>query len=101
MSDRADLQQELEAVFRAHGAAVRKLNVVLHELHSPYRLFSLQMGESMLGDFATSSQKVANFAVFAHAPQVSDYVTSKFDAWEWAKLHARMYLGAPPEASFD
>ena len=48
MSDRANLQQELEAVLRAHGAAVQELNVVLNELHSPYRQFSLQIDESML-----------------------------------------------------
>ena len=58
------------------------------------------MDESTLGDFATLSKEVAYFALSAHAPQVSGRATSKFDAWEWVKLHARMYLGALPEASF-
>ena len=55
----------------------------------------------MLGDFATLIEKIMYFAVCAHAPQVSDQATSKFDAWEWVKHHARMFLDAPPEASFD
>ena len=99
MSDRANLQQELEAVLRAHGAAGRELNVVLNESHSSYRQFSLQMDASMLGDFAILFKKVVYFAAIAHAPQVSGQVTSKFDAWEWVKRHARMYMDAPPDTS--
>ena len=38
-------------------------------------------------------------SVFARAPHVSDQVTSKFDAWEWVKHHARMYMDAPLEGS--
>ena len=90
----------MEAALRAHGVAVRELNVVLNELHASYRQFPLQFDESMLGEFATLFKKIAYFAVSAHAPQVRVQVTSKFDAWEWAKRHARMYLGALPEASF-
>ena len=67
-SDRANLQQELEAVLRAHGAAVRELNVVLNELHSSYRQSSLQLDESTLDDFVALFKKVAYFVVFAHAP---------------------------------
>ena len=100
MSDRAYLRLELEAVLRANCLAVRELNVFLNELRSPYRQFSLQLDESVLGGSATLSKKVAHSAVFAHAPQVSDQVASKFDAWEWAKHHARMHMDAPPEASF-
>ena len=55
----------------------------------------------MRDESMTLSKKVMYFAVVAHAPQASTQVTSKFDAWEWAKRHARMYMGAPPEASFD
>ena len=55
----------------------------------------------MLDEFATLFKQVAYFATFAHAPSVTDQVTTKFDAWEWAKYHARMYLDAPTEASFD
>ena len=54
MSERGSLQQELEAVLRAHGVAVRNLNVVLNELHSPYRQFSLHLNETMLGDFVSA-----------------------------------------------
>ena len=92
MFGRANLRQELEAVFRAHGVAVQCLRVVLKGLHSPYRQFASQVDEKM---------QVGHFAVFAHAPNVADQVTSKFDAWEWAKHHARMYVDAPPEATFD
>ena len=53
MSDRANLQQELEIFLRVNGVAVQGLNVVLNELRSPYRQFSLQMDESMLRDFVT------------------------------------------------
>ena len=67
MSERGSLQQELEAILRAHGAAVRYLNVVLNELHSSYCQFSLHSDESMLGDFATLFKKILYFAVFAHA----------------------------------
>ena len=101
MSDRVDLRQELVAVLRAHGVAVRDLNNILRDLYSPYCQFSLQLDESMSDEFATLSQKVAYFAVFAHAPQASNQVTSKIDAWEWVKHHARMYTDAPPEASLD
>ena len=55
----------------------------------------------MLGDSAPLFKQILYFAVFAHAQQVSEQVTSKFDAWEWVKRHARMYLDAPPEAPFD
>ena len=55
----------------------------------------------MMGEFVSLFKKISYFAVFAHAKQVSDQVTSKFDAWEWVKRHARMYLDAPPEAPFD
>ena len=101
MSERGNLQQELAAVPRARGVAVRNLNVVPNELLSPYRQFSLKLDESTLGDFATLHKRILHFAVFAHAPQASGHVTSKFDAWEWAKHHARMYLDAPKEAHFD
>ena len=63
MPGRANLRQGLEAVLRAHGVAVRELNVVLDELHSPDRQFSLQKDESMLGHFVTLLKKVAYFAV--------------------------------------
>ena len=43
MSERGNLQQELEAVLRAHGVAVRDLNVVLNELHSSYRQSPLHL----------------------------------------------------------
>ena len=101
MSDRVDLRQELVAVLRAHGVAVRDLNNILRDLYSPYCQFSLQLDESMLDKFATLSQKVVYFAVFAHAPHVSNQVTSKIDAWEWVKHHARMRTDAPSEASPD
>ena len=52
------------------------------------------MDESTLDVFATLFKKVAHFAAFAHAPQASG-------EWEWVKHHARMFMGAPPEASFD
>ena len=101
MSERGNLQQELGAVLRAHGVAVRNLNVVLKELRLPHRQFSLQIDESTLGDFATLVKKILHFAASAHALQVSGQVTSKFGDWVWVKHHARMYLDAPPEASFD
>ena len=53
ISGRANLQQELENVPRAHGAAARELNVVRNQLRTSYRQFALQMDESMLGNFAT------------------------------------------------
>ena len=101
MSERGNLQQELEAVLGAHGVAVRNLNVVLDELHSSYRQFTLRLDETMLGEFVFLFKKISYFAVSAHAQQVSGRVPSKFDAWEWAKRHARMYLDAPTEAPFD
>ena len=82
MSDRVYLKLELVAVLRAHVAAVRDLNDVLHDLHAPRRQFSLQLDESMLDESATLLKKVAYSAVFFQAPQVSTQVTSKFDASE-------------------
>ena len=55
----------------------------------------------MLDDFATLLKKISYSAAIAHAEQVSGQVASKFDAWEWAKRHARMYLDAPPEAPLN
>ena len=74
MSDRVYLPRELEAVLRARGVAVRDLNVVLNELHLCYRQFSLRSDASMLDGFLTFFQKVAHFAVFAHAPHMSNQV---------------------------
>ena len=59
------------------------------------------MDKCASGDCATLFKNVAYFAAFAHALQVSDQVTSEFDAWEWVTRHARMNMDAPPEASFD
>ena len=101
MSERANLQQELEAVLRARGAAAWNLNVVSDESRSSYRQFSLHLDLTMLGDFASLYEKISFFAVCAHAQQVSDQVSSKFDAWGRVKRHARMYLDAPTEAPFD
>ena len=100
MSDRVNLKQELEAVLRAHGVAVRDSNDILRNLRSPYRQFPLQLDGSTPDEIATLLKKTAYFAVFAHAPKVSTQVTPKFDVWGWAKHHARMYMDAPPEASF-
>ena len=52
----------------------------------------------MLGEFVSSFKKISYFAVFAHKKQASDQVTSKFDAWEWVKHHAKMFLDALQEA---
>ena len=93
--------QELEAVLRAHGVAIRDVTDVFQALRSPFRQVSLQLDESMLDEFLTLFKKVLYFAVFAHAPQVSTQVTSKYDAWEWVKDHARMYVEAPSGASVD
>ena len=101
MSKRGNLQQELEAVLRPHGVAVRNLRGVLNELHSSYRQFSLHLNGPMLGDIVPLFKQISYFAVFAHAQQVSGRITSKFDAGERVKHHARMYLDAPPEASLD
>ena len=101
MSERGNLQQELEAVLRPHGVAVRSLRGVLNGLHSSYRQFSLHLNETMLGEFVSVFKQISYYAVFAPAQQVSRQVTSKFDAWEWVKHHARMYMDAPPEAFFD
>ena len=101
MSERRNLQQELEAVLRPDGVAVRNLKGVSNELHSPYRQFSLHSNETMLGESVPSFKQISYYAVFAHAQQASDQVAPKFDAWEWVKHHARMYLDAPPGAPFD
>ena len=90
MSERGSLQQELEALLRPHGVAVRNLKGVLNELHSSYRRFSLHLDETALGDFVSAFKQILYFVVFAHAQQVSEQVTSKFDAWERVKHHARM-----------
>ena len=95
MSERGNLQQELEAALRPHGVAARNLKGVSNELHSSYRQFSLHLNEPMPGEFVTLFKQILYYAVFAHAQQVSGQVTSKFDAWEWVKRHARMYLDAP------
>ena len=79
MSDRATLMQDLETVLRAHGAAPRDLNNVFQEAHTPYRQFSLQLDESTSDEFSASFKKVVYFAIFAHAPQVSTQVSSKYD----------------------
>ena len=55
----------------------------------------------MLGEFVSLFKKISYFAVFAHAKQASGQVTSKFDAWEWVKRHAKMYLDALQEAPPD
>ena len=81
--------------------AARDSPDVFPECHSPYRQFSFRLGESTLGEFLTLFKKAAYFAVFAHAPQVSTQVTPRYDAWEWAKHHARIYMDAPSGASFD
>ena len=99
MSERGNLQQELEAVLRAHGVAARNLYVVLNELHYSYCQFSLRFDDSMLDDFATLFKKIMYFAGFAHSPQVSGQVAAKCDAWGWVKHHARMYPDAPPDTS--
>ena len=95
MSERGNLQQELEAVLRPRGVAVRNLKGVLNELHSSYCLFSLHLNETMLGEFVSLFKQISYYAVFVHAQQASGQVTSKFDAWAWVKRHARMYLDAP------
>ena len=38
---------------RAHGVAVRDLDVILRDLHSPYRQFSLELDESLLDGFVS------------------------------------------------
>ena len=93
MSERGKLQLELETVLRPHGVAARNLKGVLNGLHSPYRQSSAHLNETMLGNFVSKFTQILYFAVFAHAQQASDQVTSKFDAWEWVKHHARLYLG--------
>ena len=45
-------------------------------------------------------KKAAYFAIFAHAPQVATHVTSKYDAWGWAKRDTQMFMEAPSRASF-
>ena len=55
----------------------------------------------MLDEFFSLFKIVAHFAILAHAPQASTQVTSKYDAWEWVKHHARMYMAAPSGASLD
>ena len=47
MSDRVTATQDLEAVLRAHGAALRDLNSVFQEAQTPYRQFFLQLDESV------------------------------------------------------
>ena len=101
MSERGNLQQELEALLLPHGVAVRNSTGVLNELYLSYRQFSLHLNETMLGDFVSALIQISHFSVFAHAQQVSERVTSKSDAWGWVKHHANMYLDAPPEAPFD
>ena len=90
MSERANLQQELEAVLRARGAAAWNLNVVSDESRSSYRQFSLHLDLTMLGDFASLYEKISFFEVCARAQQVSGQVSSKFDACGWVTRHARM-----------
>ena len=53
----------------------------------------------MLDDFLALFKKAAYFAIFAHAPQVATSVSSIYDAWEWVKQHARVYMEAPSGAS--
>ena len=95
MSERGNLQQELEAVLRPHGVAVRNLRGVLNELHSSYRQFSLHLNKTMLGEFVSLFKQISYYAVFVHAQRAPGQVTSKFDAWEWVKRDARMRLDAP------
>ena len=101
MSDRVTLTQDLEAVLRAHGVDIRDLPNVVRATHPPYRQFPLQLDGSMLDGYLTLFKKVAYSAILSHAPQVAPRVTSKYDAWEWVKHHARMYMAAPSGASLD
>ena len=100
MSARDALRRELETVLRARGVPARDLSDILSALHSSCRQFPLESDESKLDEFVTLFKKVVYFSVFAHAPTASTQVASQFDAREWAQRHARMYFGAPAEASF-
>ena len=44
------------------------------------------------------SKKVLYFAVSAHFPPVVSQVTSKFEAWDWAKKYVRTFMDAPADA---
>ena len=101
MSERDSPQQGLGAFLWPHGVAVRNLKEISTKFHSSYRQFSLDLDEKRLGDFVSLFKQISYSAVFPHAQQVSDQTNAKFEAWEWVKQHARMYLDAPKEPQFD
>ena len=81
----AVLERVIESTLRAHGVPLVKAQDISDKVKSSYSQFSVDLNDKDAEKFLVTFKQVLYFAIFAHAPTVSEHVSSKFTAWAWVK----------------
>ena len=101
---RRTTKEELVAEFmtrlRNEGYNLTETSEVCGNLRNVYPPDPLCYEGKALEDFLVSFKRALYFSLFAHAKSVAPVVSTKFEAWEWVKVHASLFLQASDAVSF-
>ena len=101
MDESKCLERDIESFLRSHGVSLGEAQNILGKVKSNYSQFSLDLDNKEAEIFLVAFKQVLYFAIFAHAPPVSEHASSKFMAWAWVKEYTEKFLKASDDAKFD